>query len=480
MDENDTKALASVVYGAEALDEMDAEAVDGSFLTNMSAKAGLTISFEDIAMTLKTKEKTKEILRNLSGQVKKGRFTALLGPTGSGKTSLLNLLAGRTRAVAGMTIAGQVSVGGQVVANWSTYRREVAYVEQDDLLFSNLSVRETLQLAAEFRLPREFTTQERTERVDAVLAELGLIKCQHTYIGSARVRGISGGERKRASVAISILKGPSCVLLDECTSGLDSFQALRVCTTIKRLAAAGRTVVSSIHQPRSAIFALFDDVIVLSEGSIMFAGAAQDMTAHFAKFGFVMPRDFNPADFVLDLVSLDVRTALLEERTRTRVAKLEASFRTSFAMAVVPEGQVLEEISQAHKYEAPYYKQCLLLARRAFSQKLRDKAQLLVPLCVNALFGTLLGIVYFKTGDNLSQTAISDKSGLLFFISLNLFFQGIFSVIATFSLERDIVNRERASKSYSVLPYFFSKVLADIPGLIFRAFAGAALSPVLN
>jgi ABC-type multidrug transport system ATPase subunit len=127
---------------------------------------------------------------------------------------LLNALAGRTKYAKGLNLHGTIRVNGQVVTSWSSYRRKCAYVEQDDLLFHTLSVRETIQLAADLRLPRTMTKAERLERVNLVIAELGLRKCEGTKIGNERMRGISGGERKRVSIAIEILRGPSVLFLE--------------------------------------------------------------------------------------------------------------------------------------------------------------------------------------------------------------------------------------------------------------------------
>jgi len=114
----------------------------------------------------------------------------------------------------GLTLTGSITLNGNPVLSWSDYRRKCAYVEQDDLLFHTLTVRETIQLAADLRLPRAMSKQERDERVNRTLAELGLRKCENTRIGNEKTRGISGGERKRVSIAIEILRGPSVLFLE--------------------------------------------------------------------------------------------------------------------------------------------------------------------------------------------------------------------------------------------------------------------------
>ena len=441
---------------------------------------GARIDFQDISMTIQVKaDKVKTILSNVSGHCAPGRLTALMGPSGSGKTSLLNSLAGRTRHVKGLKLTGTISLNGTAVTNWESYRRLCAYVEQDDLLFHTLTVTETLVLAAQLRLPRKMTYAAKMDRVNEVIAELGLRKCANTRIGNSKFRGVSGGERKRVSIALEVLRGPTVLFLDECTSGLDSFQALRVVDTIKSLAQKGRTIVTSIHQPRSSIYGLFDDLIVLSEGQLMYFGSANAMVGYFSKLGFEMPKNFNPADFALDTVSVDVRNEALEAESRARQQMLgeaiknhvggvmESPKQASFLHlgAVDAKEMVALPISE-RSYEAPIWKQFLLLAQRAVRQKVRDPSQFLAPFIIAVVFGLIIGFVYFRNGQNFSQKAIQDKAGIFFFIALNQSFNGMISVVSTFPIEKEIVNRERSSKSYAVFPYFFSKVLADIPMLI--------------
>lgn len=384
-----------------------------------------------------------------------------------------------------LKLTGSISLNGVTVSNWPAYRRLCAYVEQDDLLFHTLTVTETLILAAQLRLPKEMTYRQKVERVDQVISELGLRKCAKTRIGNSRIRGVSGGERKRVSIAVEILRGPTVLFLDECTSGLDSFQALRVIETIKNLAKNGKTIVTSIHQPRSSIFTLFDDLIVLSEGQLMYFGPAESLVEYFSKLGFSMPRNFNPADFALDTVSIDVRSEALEAESRARhlrIADLVKSAPPVHTAATITaasglinggdldpsaaEGTSKTSCGCTSRYEAPFWLQFLLLAQRAIRQKLRDPSQLLVPMFIAVFFGLILGFVYFQNGQNFSQKAIQDKSGMLFFIALNQSFNGLFSVLGTFPVEKEIVNRERSSRSYAVFPYFFSKTLADLPMLI--------------
>merc|ERR1740123_1921660 len=133
-----------------------------------------------------------------------------------------------------------------------------AYVEQDDALFSLPTVFESLLFTAQLRLPATMPMEQKVERVESIIRELGLVEVRDTFIGNSNTRGVSGGERKRVNVASCMMHNPTLVFVDEPTSGLDSFQALNVIVALKAMCNRGRTVVISIHQPRSSIYALLD------------------------------------------------------------------------------------------------------------------------------------------------------------------------------------------------------------------------------
>ncbi|EWM22207.1 abc transporter g family member 7 [Nannochloropsis gaditana] len=239
----------------------------------------------------KNKGKTKEILHQVSGTAPAGRVTAIMGPTGSGKSSLLNALAGRVSFIKGATLEGELSVNGMPV-EYGVVRRLCAYVVQDDVLYSFLTVQETLTLATHFYLPSALSEQEKATYVRDVINALGLAKARNTIIGDGQVRGVSGGERKRVSVGVELISNPSLLFLDEPTSGLDSFQAQSVMSAMGSLAQSGRTVVAAIHQPRSSIFDLLDMLVLVSEGRIIYAGSRRGLILRLP--GMVLPPSVLP------------------------------------------------------------------------------------------------------------------------------------------------------------------------------------------
>lgn len=181
--------------------------------------------------------------------------------------------------------------------------RRTGFVTQDDVLYPHLTVRETLVYCSRLRLPKTLTKKEKTAVADSVISELGLEKCANTIIGNTFIRGVSGGERKRVSIAHEMLINPSLLILDEPTSGLDSTAAFRLVATLQGLAQKGKTVVMSVHQPSSRVYQAFDSVLLLSEGRCLYFGKGSEAMSYFESAGFRPSFAMNPADFLLDLAN---------------------------------------------------------------------------------------------------------------------------------------------------------------------------------
>ena len=240
----------------------------------------------------------KTILNGVTGMACPGEILAVLGPSGSGKSTLLNALAGR---IQGQCYTGSVLANGRKLGK--SMLRRTGFVTQDDILYPHLTVRETLIFCSLLRLPNSLTKQEKISLADSVIAELGLAKCENTIIGNSFIRGVSGGERKRVSIAHEMLINPSLLILDEPTSGLDSTSAYRLVSTLVSLAQKGKTIVTSMHQPSSRVYQMFHSVLVLSEGSALYFGKGSQAMSYFDTIGFTPSFPMNPADFLLDLAN---------------------------------------------------------------------------------------------------------------------------------------------------------------------------------
>eukprot|EP00180_Rhodochaete_pulchella_P003226 Plantae.Rhodophyta-Rhodochaete_pulchella.ctg535.p1 GENE.Plantae.Rhodophyta-Rhodochaete_pulchella.ctg535~~Plantae.Rhodophyta-Rhodochaete_pulchella.ctg535.p1 ORF type:complete len:687 (+),score=138.17 Plantae.Rhodophyta-Rhodochaete_pulchella.ctg535:112-2172(+) len=419
----------------------------------------------------------KVIITNVSGQVKPGEILAIMGSSGAGKTTLLNLLAGRLTTSRNYATKGRVLING-LKRDPRMFKKISAYVEQDDKMFGELKVEEQLAFSAYLRLPKSMAAEKKRERVENTIQELGLSKVRESYIGNEFVRGVSGGERKRVNVGTELVADPSLLFLDEPTTGLDSFNALNVMYTLRKLASAGRTIVTTIHQPRSNIFNLFDKLLLLSEGRVMYYGPASNAVDYFSGFRFVCPSQFNPADYFIDLLSIDPRSQDLERRSRNRVGMLGSAFDESENRPRIQELKSedlaetearMKEMARNVQFETSWPAEFGLVLRRTFKLVLREKAGNIARLVQTIIFGLLLGLIWLNEARDFdpdtppNQRQVQAIGGIIFFLLVNQGFDGVFSVIFQYPLEKAVVLRERSSATYRVHSYMLARTLADVP-----------------
>ncbi|KAI3897407.1 hypothetical protein MKW92_040205 [Papaver armeniacum] len=428
----------------------------------------------------------KDILNGITGSASPGEVLALMGPSGSGKTTLLNLLGGRLRDP--LTTGGSISYNDQPYSK--SLKRRIGYVTQDDVLFPHLTVRETLTYAALLRLPKTLSKQEKKERAMDVISELGLERCQDTMIGGSFVRGVSGGERKRVCIGNEIIINPSLLLLDEPTSGLDSTTALRIVQMLHDIAEAGKTVVTTIHQPSSRLFHKFDKLILLGKGSLLYYGKASEAMDYFSSIGCSPLIAMNPAEFLLDLANGNVNDVSvpseLEDKvemgnleTQTRKGKpspaivheyLVEAYETRVAdkekkKLMVPD-RIDEDLksqlaSPKREWGASWWQQFSILFRRGLKERRHDY---LSWLRITQVISTaiILGLLWWQS-DTSTPKGLQDQSGLLFFMAVFWGFFPVFTAIFTFPQERAMLNKERAVDMYRLSAYFIARTTSDLP-----------------
>lgn len=415
----------------------------------------------------------KVILNQVSGSARAGTILAILGPSGSGKTCLLNILSGRISCGRSMkpNLTGQISFDGKPV-QLADIRKQSAFVSQDDCLFSYLTVEETLLLSANFNLPEDSTNEALNTVVDQNLQKYGLEKVRATIIGSSTQRGISGGERKRVAIAKELLSDPLILFMDEPTSGLDSFQALSVVETFRILAATGKIILTVVHQPRSSIFFLFDNLLLLSEGKVMYFGAIDQCTDYFSRLSYACPTQFNPADFVMDIVSVDSRTEELRQESERRIEFLgerwletEQVPQSQTKQSLLEPRQLVESVDDTEEKDAssrepllkrqpisPYEANLSLplpvtvvkslcrhvqdfkiLAWRSCAQLFRNRFGVGVRILTLIFFAVILSLIYQRLGYN--QSNIQDRIGIIFFVTSN---QVSRNIIITIFIESNV------------------------------------------
>lgn len=410
----------------------------------------------------------KPVLQGLSGHAEPGSFTVVLGASGSGKTSLLSVLADRLLYSKGACLSGDMRINGEPIPN--DYRSRCAYVQQTEVFYPFSTVRETVEMAARLRLASDVSKEAKKQRAEEVVQQLGLSKAMDTNVGDGnRVKGISGGEMKRVAIACELVSSPSLVMLDEPTSGLDSTAALSVVKGLKELAAKGHTVIASIHQPGSALYALFGNVIVLAGGHLAYFGPALDVVGHFSRIGYSCPPLFNPAEYVLDVTSLDYSSES-QESSHNRLQKIQDAARKTVPDASHSTPSGLPEAMQA---TTAFSEQFVLLYRRIFRDAMRNKVALIIKF-VQSISTTLItcGLYSNLDGGGVVNITVANISALLFFITINGLFGPLFSTIQAFAPEVNIVLRERMNNLYSMGPYYLAKLLVALPVELLPLIAG--------
>ncbi|XP_017981062.1 PREDICTED: ABC transporter G family member 25-like [Theobroma cacao] len=414
----------------------------------------------------------KTILNNITGVASPGEILALLGPSGSDKSTLLNALAGRLQQGHGFS--------GTILANNKKPIKQTAkrtgFVTQDDVLYPYLTVRETLVFCSLLRLPKTLTTKEKTLIAEMVLSELWLSKCENTINGNSFIRGISGGERKRVSIAHEMLINLSLLILNEPTSGLDSTGAHRLVSTLGSLAQKGKTIVTSMHQPSSRVYQMFDSMLVLSEGRSLYFGKESEAMAYFESVGFSPSFPMNPADFLLDIANGVCKLDAVSERERPNVKQtLIASYNALLAPKVkaacmeitivsAKETRLIgSHSSKEHKESntvdlSTWFHQFNILLQRSLKERKHESFNILRVFQVITV-AILAGLMWWHS----DYRDIQDHLGLLFFISI---FWGVlpsFNAIFAFPQERAIFVKEHASGMYTLSSYFMARIIGDLP-----------------
>ncbi|XP_002742012.1 protein white-like [Saccoglossus kowalevskii] len=407
----------------------------------------------------------KRILRRVSGYVEPGTLLAVMGASGAGKSTLMNVLTYRNRG--NLTVEGHVMINGQPVGR--SIASSSAYVQQEDLFFGNLRVREHLIFQALLRMDSHIPKKGRMERVEEVIRELGLSKCANTIIGNpARgIKGISGGEMKRLSFASEVLTNPPLMFCDEPTSGLDSFMAQSVVATLQHLAAQGRTILCTIHQPSSEVYAMFDRVLLMAEGRNAFLGSTSDALRHFSNIGHTCPTNYNPADFYIQKLAIEPGK---EQQCREKVEKLcDAYDQSIFAKEVYDKMKpseskgLLEDhnIKSRSPYKASWFAQFRAVMWRTYLDNSREPMIIRVRTVQTVIIALIIGLVFLQ--QPYDQDSIQNINGCLFLFITNMTFANLFAVIQVFPLELPVFLREHFNGMYRTDVYFICKNLVELP-----------------
>jgi ABC-type multidrug transport system ATPase subunit len=312
------------------------------------------------------------------------------------------------------------------------FNRDSAYILQDDLFYATLTVRECIFFAASFHLPDGTSPEAINARIDELLELMSLTHIQDSIVGDEIHKGISGGQRKRLSIAVEIVALPNLIFLDEPTSGLDSSMAYEVIQAVKQLAEQNRTCVATIHQPSPEVFALFDKLILLCEGKLVYAGPVDQVVEYFSSAPlnfFYDENQTNAAEFLIDITEGIIRP--IDRRDPFTNNELVECYSKSKHRYVPPSKQALEKGLQKVEEEEENNEtviagvHTLIFDRRHATRKLtqfhlitkrnclaiiRDIPEISAQLMKNVIVGCLIGTIFFQQA--IVETPLFDENGV--------------------------------------------------------------------
>ena len=377
-------------------------------------------------LTFKVPDKTngqKTILDDCSGAVRGGQVCGVLGPSGSGKTTLLDALAGRIDgARKGRVLEGDIA-GCE----------RCAYVQQEEALVGVLTTKETLHTAAAL-----VGGAAAKARADALLDELGLTSCADVIVGTILLKGLSGGQKRRLSIAVELVAEPKTLLLDEPTSGLDSASALAVLEKVKAVASSSAVaVVLTLHQPSHAAWQTLDRVSFMARGRVCFFGDDAGLKAFLASTDSPVPANRDVAEYVLSLTNEDFPG-------HGDVDAIVSKFRQT------REGDgVVERSALPPRRRAGFVTRFAVLCGRGFRELLRDPGVIMVRLAMYAMLSALIGAMYANVGDDKDQESVVARVSVLFYVAAFMVFMSV-AVLPFVMLQRDVFVKERMNGHYGV------------------------------
>ncbi|XP_045479367.1 ATP-binding cassette sub-family G member 1-like [Harmonia axyridis] len=414
--------------------------------------ASIDIEFEDLKYTVPQKNGSRNILKGVSGCLRSGELTAIMGPSGAGKSSLLNILTG-FREAEGTIRSRRASCSGKGVKK---YAKHSCYILQDNSLDPLFTVEETMNFAADLKLSRDVSKQNKQQIVYGILEALKLLPCRNT-----RCSMISGGQQKRLCVALELIGNPSIMFLDEPTTGLDSASSHQVISMLKSLAEQGRNIVCTIHQPSAALFELFDFIYVVADGRCIYQGSSRNVVSYLASFGLNCPKYHNPADYLLEVANGDYGdfTDVLEIKGRVNTWR-NIRKDEDLTERNIPYKEIEDDHLSTGNSPSELYKLCILM-KRSIKKMKRDWTISTLKTFLHLCVGIFLGLTYLNVGNDASK--MIKNLGFLLVTIVYLGYTSLMPAVLKFPAELNILKRERFNNWYNLKTYYTAFLLIDLP-----------------
>lgn len=443
---------------------------ESQFRTNVTpftkdATNSVDIIFDNISYTVSLgfRKGHKEILHGLNGRFPAKQLIALMGPSGAGKSTLLDVLSGYR--ITG--IDGAVYVNGRV-RDLDNFRKCSAYITQDNRLEALLTVIENMRVAADLKLPTATPRYEKETIIEEILTTLGLYEHMNT-----RADRLSGGQKKRLSIALELVNNPTVMFLDEPTTGLDSSSCMQVVNLLKLLARQGRTIICTIHQPSASLFQIFDMVYILSRGECLFQGNTKLLLVYLESVKMPCPMYHNPADYIIELACGEYgEDKIATLITSSQNGKSLQWFDNPAALMDAKGLRALHPLSKNADFERKTALQATSLAhqikvllRRGYMMAKRDTTSTYLRILVNVSVGLMLGSVFLEAG--MDGSRVLDNYNLLFSILIHHMMTTMMLTVVTFPMQLSILQKEHFNRWYSLKAFYTTVTLIDVPISIF-------------
>ncbi|KAL3699267.1 hypothetical protein R1sor_017289 [Riccia sorocarpa] len=452
-----TTALTSVAVNPQKNTQLSRRLIYDLVIRNLTYKVNVRAGPHE--------SKKKTLLNGVNAKARNSEILAIIGRSGSSKTTLLDALAGHIDA---SSLEGSILVNG--VKMEDGLKSISGYVTQEDYLFPMLTTEETLMFSARLRLSSKITAIAKRERVQSLIDELGLASCAKTRVGNEKIRGISGGERRRLSIGVDLIHDPPVLLLDEPTSGLDSTSALQVIETLHSLAVRRRhTIVMTVHQPSFRILELIHSTLVLARGHVMYHGPVDKMVDHFNALDCPVPEHMNVVEFALDTIAefekkpdgLQTLIDLQKERTFPEVEDGPESNTTE-----AKRRYLFYNTSRRRKYATSFASELWVLSQRNFYNIFRTHTLFLTRVGLTILTSLILISLFSKSP--ISEKGIQQRQTFIIFTIAIMVFTST-EALPIFLLERQILVREKSRGAYRTSSYAAAHSLVVLPFLLFLA-----------
>ncbi|KAL8113886.1 hypothetical protein AgCh_020971 [Apium graveolens] len=465
----------------------DAAEVEESTENNQKKKGMIlpfephSITFDDIKYSVDMPQEMKEqgvvenkllLLKGVSGSFRPGVLTALMGVSGAGKTTLMDVLAGRKT---GGYIEGNVTVSGYPKKQ-ETFARISGYCEQNDIHSPYVTVHESLPYSAWLRLPSEVDTAKRKMFVNEVLELVELDNLKEALVGLPGVNGLSTEQRKRLTIAVELVANPSVIFMDEPTSGLDARAAAIVMRTVRNTVDTGRTVVCTIHQPSIDIFEAFDELFLMKRGGMeIYAGPVGQHSCELIQYfedidGVSKIKDgYNPATWMLEVTASSQEIILGVDFTD--IYKHSDLYRRNKALIkeLSTPRPGSSDVSFPTQYSQSFIVQCVACLWKQRCSYWRNTSYTAVRFVFTIAISLIFGSMFWDLGSKINtRQNLFNAMGSMYAACLFLGIQNASSVQPVVAVERTVFYRERAAGMYSALPYAFAQVLVEVPYILFQ------------